>query len=61
MPGGAPVLIEALSFRLWKSQMWLALAGQDYRPRQIQWQGLRLNLLSPPPSAGGQYGFVVVH
>ncbi|MGL6012459.1 MAG: ComEC/Rec2 family competence protein, partial [Shewanella oncorhynchi] len=35
-------------------------SGQDCRPRQIQWQGLSLNLLFPPQALAGNNGSCVI-
>ena len=57
--GGAPVLIEAYPKALVITDV-AGFSGQDCRPRQIQWQGLRLNLLSPPQVLAGNNGSCVV-
>lgn len=57
--GGAPVLMEAYPKALVITDV-AGFSGQDCRPRQIQWQGLRLNLLSPPQVLAGNNGSCVV-
>ena len=57
--GGAPVLIEAYPKALVITDM-AGFSGQDCRPRQIQWQGLSLNLLSPPQALVGNNGSCVI-
>lgn len=58
--GGATSLIEAYP----KAQLITDIAGfsgQDCRPRQMQWQGLTLNLLWPFQRQGGNNGSCVLH
>ncbi|MCU7998041.1 DNA internalization-related competence protein ComEC/Rec2 [Shewanella sp. SM95] len=57
--GGAPVLIEAYPKALVITDV-AGFSGQDCRPRQIQWQGLSLNLLSPPQALVGNNGSCVI-
>ncbi|MGI2152666.1 DNA internalization-related competence protein ComEC/Rec2 [Shewanella oncorhynchi] len=57
--GGAPVLIEAYPKALVITDV-AGFSGQDCRPRQIQWQGLSLNLLSPPQALAGNNGSCVI-
>lgn len=57
--GGAPVLIKAYPKALVITDM-AGFSGQDCRPRQIQWQGLSLNLLSPPQALVGNNGSCVI-
>ncbi|MGI2164983.1 DNA internalization-related competence protein ComEC/Rec2 [Shewanella oncorhynchi] len=57
--GGAPVLIEAYPKALVITDV-AGFNGQDCRPRQIQWQGLSLNLLSPPQALAGNNGSCVI-
>ncbi|MCU7984591.1 DNA internalization-related competence protein ComEC/Rec2 [Shewanella oncorhynchi] len=57
--GGAPVLIEAYPKALVITDV-AGFSGQDCRPRLIQWQGLSLNLLSPPQVLAGNNGSCVI-
>lgn len=57
--GGAPVLIEAYPKALVITDV-AGFSGQDCRPRLIQWQGLSLNLLSPPQALAGNNGSCVI-
>ena len=57
--GGAPVLIEAYPKALVITDV-AGFSGQDCRPKQIQWQGLSLNLLSPPQALVGNNGSCVI-
>lgn len=57
--GGAPVLIEAYPKALVITDV-AGFSGQDCRPKQIQWQGLSLNLLSPPQALAGNNGSCVI-
>lgn len=57
--GGAPVLIEAYPSALVITDV-AGFSGQDCRPRQIQWQGLSLNLLSPSQVITGNNGSCVI-
>lgn len=57
--GGAPVLIEAYPKALVITDV-AGFSGQDCRPRLIQWQGLSLNLLSPPQALVGNNGSCVI-
>ncbi|WP_115405469.1 DNA internalization-related competence protein ComEC/Rec2 [Shewanella morhuae] len=57
--GGAAILIDAYPAAQLITDV-VGLNGQNCRPRHIKWQGLNVNLLSPPQVQAGNNGSCVV-